>query len=48
MLVSKRELERAILVQFSPIESDIFFKGLQYKLLLVEGGFGFSRHYRGI
>lgn len=48
MLVPKRELEGAVLVEVSPVKTDIFFEGLQYKLVLVEGGFSFSRHCRGI
>jgi hypothetical protein len=48
MLVPKRELERAVLVQVSPVETDIFFEGLQYKLLFVEGGLSFSRHCRDV
>lgn len=48
MLVSKRELEGAVLIQVSPVKADIFFEGLQYKLLLVKGGLGFSRHCCGL
>lgn len=48
MLVPKCELERAVLIEVSPVKTDIFFEGLQYKLLLVEGGFGFSRHCCGV